>query len=48
MKLRRAPFVPGTDEACVPPHSPRITSAPFYARLEFEAPVDAYTEGVGA
>jgi hypothetical protein len=46
MRLRQAPILPVIDEAFAPAHSPRITSTPFYAKMEFQAAVDAYTDGL--
>jgi len=46
MKLRRAPILPLMDEIRAPKHSPRITSAPFYAKMELDAPEDAYSDGL--
>jgi hypothetical protein len=46
MRLRRAPILPVIDDLFAPAHSPRITSTPFYAKMEFQAVVDAYTDGL--
>lgn len=46
MRLRHAPMLPVMDEVFAPAHSPRITSTPFYAKMEFQAAVDAYTDGL--
>jgi hypothetical protein len=46
MRLRRAPILPILDDVFAPAHLPRITSTPFYAKMEFQAAVDAYTDGL--
>ena len=46
MKLKRAPILPLMDEIRAPKHSPRITSAPFYAKMEMDTPEDAYSDGL--
>lgn len=46
MRLRRAPFLLTGEETRQTVQSPRITSAPFYSRMELDAPVDQYTPGL--
>ncbi|HLJ17658.1 MAG TPA: hypothetical protein VKV15_24390 [Bryobacteraceae bacterium] len=46
MNLRHGPFLPIGEERRAPLLSPRITSAPFYSRSEFDIPIDQYTDGL--
>lgn len=46
MRLRRAPFLSTGTVRKAPLHSPRITGAPFYSRMELDAPVHQYTDGL--
>ncbi len=44
MNMRRSPVIPISREVQKPLYSPRITSAPYYAKSELEAPIDPYTD----
>lgn len=46
MRLRRAPYLTAGEETRQTVQSPRITSAPFYSRMELDTPIDQYTPGL--
>ncbi len=46
MKIRHGPFLPRGKAVHAPRFSPRITSAPFYSKLELDTPIDQYTDGL--
>lgn len=46
MKMRRGPYLRIGENKRAPLLSPRITSAPFYSKVELDTPVDQYTDGL--